>query len=278
MSAGLVPFAIGSETLGSIVSPTRRCGVAGLRPTFGRISRGGCMPLSWSMDKLGPIARTADDLGIVLAATHGADTLDPCSVDRWFAWPQTVDLGRLRVGRVTNAKAEPPEKAALEHLKALGASIIDIELPRSESDDAITIMLEAEACEVFRELSNAGTTEGLNAWPRIFQKARFISAADYLHASRMRLQLMQKMAALFRTVDLYVGGDDLVITNLTGHPSIALPVILQEQQPEPRAVCCTLTAGLYDEASLLATASLIESRADVLKYHPSLKSVPQEKQ
>ena len=94
----------------------------------------------------------------------------------------------------------------------------------------------------------------------------------------MRLQLMQKMAALFRTVDLYVGGDDLVITNLTGHPSIALPVILQEQQPEPRAVCCTLTAGLYDEASLLATAALIESRADVLKYHPSLKSVPQEKQ
>jgi len=277
VSAGLVPFAIGSETLGSIVSPTRRCGVAGLRPTFGRISRGGCMPLSWSMDKLGPIARTADDLGIVLAATHGADTLDPCSVDRWFAWPQTVDLGRLRVGRVTNAKAEPPEKAALDHLKALGASIIDIELPRSESDDAITIMLEAEACEVFRELSNAGTTEGLNAWPRIFQKARFVSAADYLHASRMRLQLMQKMAALFRTVDLYVGGDDLVITNLTGHPSIALPVILQEQQPEPRAVCCTLTAGLYDEASLLATAALIESRADVLKYHPSLKSVPQEK-
>ncbi|MFM7920427.1 MAG: amidase [Planctomycetaceae bacterium] len=277
VSAGLVPFAIGSETLGSIVSPTKRCGVAGLRPTFGRISRGGCMPLSWSMDKLGPIARTVDDLGIILAATHGADSLDPCSVDRWFAWPQQVDLSRLRVGRVRNAKVQPAEQAALDHLQALGANIIDIELPRSDSDDAITVMLEAEACEVFRELSNAGTTEGLNAWPRIFQKARFVSAADYLHASRMRLQLMQKMAALFRTVDLYVGGDDLVITNLTGHPCIALPVLLQEQQPEPRVVCCTLTAGLYDEASLLALAKLIESRADVLKYHPSLKSAPPEK-
>ena len=277
VSAGLVPFAIGSETLGSIVSPTRRCGVAGLRPTFGRISRAGCMPLSWSMDKLGPIARTADDLGIVLAATHGADSGDPCSVDRWFTWPQRADLQRLRIGRVTNSKLQPPEQAALDHLRASGAQMVDIELPRSDADDAITVMLEVEACEVFRELSNAGTTEGLNAWPRIFQKARFVSAADYLHASRLRLQLMQKMAALFRTVDLYVGGDDLVITNLTGHPCVTLPVLMQEQQPEPRAVCCTITAGLYDEASLLAVAAVIEKQADVLKHHPGLKSAPLEK-
>ncbi|MFN9049211.1 MAG: amidase [Planctomyces sp.] len=277
VSAGLVPFAIGSETLGSIVSPARRCGVAGLRPTFGRISRAGCMPLSWSMDKLGPIARTADDLGIILAATHGADSGDPCSVDRWFGWPQQADLQRLRIGRVTNSKLQPPEQAALDHLRAAGAQIVDIELPRSDADDAITVMLEVEACEVFRELSNAGTTEGLNAWPRIFQKARFVSAADYLHASRLRLQLMQKMTALFRSVDLYIGGDDLVITNLTGHPCIALPVMLQDQQPEPRPVCCTMTAGLYDEASLLAIAAIIEKRADVLKHHPGLKSAPAEK-
>ena len=272
VSAGLVPFAIGSETLGSIVSPTRRCGVAGLRPTFGRISRAGCMPLSWSMDKLGPIARSADDLGIVLAATHGADPGDPCSVDRWFEWPRQVDLSQLRVGKVTNAKTQAPEQAALDHLKSLGANIVDIELPRAPHHDAITQMLEVEACEVFREVSNAGTTEGLNAWPLIFRKARFVSAADYLHASRLRLQLMQQLAQVFRSVDLYVGGDDLVMTNLSGHPCLSLPVIMQDQQPEPRALCCTLTAGLYDEATLLAAGSLIESRADVLKHHPSLKS------
>mgnify|MGYP003326762939 FL=1 len=272
VSAGLLPFAIGSETLGSIVSPTRRCGVAGLRPTFGRISRAGCMPLSWSMDKLGPIARSADDLGIVLAATHGADPGDPCSVDRWFEWPRQVDLSQLRVGKVTNAKTQAPEQAALDHLKSLGANIVDIELPRAPHHDAITQMLEVEACEVFREVSNAGTTEGLNAWPLIFRKARFVSAADYLHASRLRLQLMQQLAQVFRSVDLYVGGDDLVMTNLSGHPCLSLPVIMQDQQPEPRALCCTLTAGLYDEATLLAAGSLIESRADVLKHHPSLKS------
>ncbi len=270
VSAGLLPFAIGSETLGSIVSPTRRCGVAGLRPTFGRISRAGCMPLSWSMDKLGPIARSADDLGIVLAATHGADPGDPCSVDRWFEWPRQVDLSQLRVGKVTNAKTQAPEQAALDHLKSLGANIVDIELPRAAHHDAITQMLEVEACEVFRELSNAGTTEGLNAWPLIFRKARFVSAADYLHASRLRLQLMQQLAQVFRSVDLYVGGDDLVMTNLSGHPCLSMPVIMQDQQPEPRALCCTLTAGLYDEATLLAAGSLIESRADVLKHHPSL--------
>lgn len=270
VAAGLVPFAIGSETLGSIMSPARRCGTTGLRPTFGRISRAGCMALSWSMDKLGPLARSCDDCGIVLAAVHGADPADPCSVDRWFGWPMQADLSKLRVGRVSDKPILPPEQTALDHLQALGAQIIDVSLPRDLQEWAAAGMLDVEAACIFREWTNDGITEGLNVWPAIFSKARFMSAVDYMHAARIRFRLMQAMSEVFRKVDLYVGGEDLGITNLTGHPSLALPVLLRDQQPQPRPECCTLTAGLYDEATLLAVGSLIEQRADLLRLRPKL--------
>jgi Asp-tRNA(Asn)/Glu-tRNA(Gln) amidotransferase A subunit family amidase len=270
VAAGLVPFAIGSETLGSIISPARRCGTTGLRPTFGRISRAGCMALSWSMDKLGPLARSCDDCGIVLHSVHGADPADPCSVDRWFDWPMQADLSRLRIGRVSDKPIQPPEQAALDHLKSLGAQIVDIELPRDLQEWAAAGMLDVEAACIFREWTNQGITEGLNVWPAIFRKARFMSAVDYLHAARIRFRLMQQMAEVFRNVDLYVGGEDLGITNLTGHPSLALPVLMKDQEPQPRPECCTLTAGLHDEATLLAVGALIEKQADLLKFHPQL--------
>ena len=273
VAAGLVPFAIGSETLGSIMSPARRCGTTGLRPTFGRISRAGCMALSWSMDKLGPLARSCDDCGIVLAAAHGADPADPCSVDRWFEWPMQPDLSKLRVGKVTDKPILPPEQAALDHLQALGAQIIDVSLPRDLQEWATAGMLDVEAACIFREWTNQGITEGLNVWPAIFRKARFMSAVDYMHAARIRFRLMQAMAEVFRKVDIYVGGEDLGITNLTGHPSLALPVLMKEQQPQPRPECCTLTAGLHDEATLLAVGTLIEQRADVLRFRPELAGV-----
>jgi len=271
VAAGLVPFAIGSETLGSIISPARRCGTTGLRPTFGRISRAGCMALTWSMDKLGPLARSVDDCGIVLAASHGADAADPCSVDRWFAWPMQADPAKVRVGRAADKPITAPDQAALDHLKALGVQIVDVQLPRDLQEWSVASMLDVEAACIFREWTNANITEGLNVWPAIFRKARFMSAVDYMHAARVRFRLMQAMAEVFRKVDIYVGGDDLGMTNLTGHPSLALPVLMQDKPPQSRPECCTLTAGLYDEATLLAIGALIEQRADVLKFRPELR-------
>ena len=277
VAAGLVPFAMGTETLGSIVSPARRCGVAGLRPSFGRISRAGCMALSWTMDKPGPLARTVDDCGLVFQAVHGADRDDPSSVDRWFQWPMQVDLSALRIGKVTDSAIQAPDQAALDHLQSLGAKIIEITLPRGLNEYALTTMLEVEAACIFQKFTNEGVTEGLNVWPGIFQKARFVSAVDYLQASRIRLQLMQKMSEVFQKVDLYVGGDDLGIANLTGHPTIVVPSLMQDKQPQRRPECATLTAGLYDEATLLAVARLIEQKADVVQYHPTLDPETQSK-
>lgn len=271
VAAGLVPFAIGTETLGSIVSPSKRCGVTGLRPTFGRVSRAGCMPLSWTMDKPGPLARTVDDCGWVLRAIHGADSLDPSSVDRWFDWPMQVDLAGIRIGRVTNGPTQKADQAALDHLSVLGAKIVDIELPRELHEYAVTTMLEVEAACVFQDFTRDGITEGLNVWPGIFQKARFVSAVDYLQASRVRLLLMQRMAEVFQKVDLYVGGDDLGIANLTGHPTLVFPTIMTEKTPQRRPECATLTAGLYDEATLLSVGQLIEQRADVVQYRPEIR-------
>ncbi len=267
VAAGLVPFAIGSETLGSIISPTRRCGTFGLRPTFGRVSRDGCMALSWTMDKIGPIARFADDCGFVLRAIHGRDNADPTTVDRWFDWPMAVDLKAVRIGRIANSKTSESEQAALDLLKELGATLIDVELPREFSEWTLTSMLDVEAACVFEPLTRENQTDGLNAWPKIFQRSHFVSAVDFLHAQRVRFRLMQRMVDVFKSVDVYVGGSDLGITNLTGHPMICLPVKMQDTKPQPRPTCCTLTAGLFDEATLLAVASLIERKADILKHH-----------
>ena len=268
VAAGLIPFAIGSETLGSIVSPGRRCGVVGLRPTFGRVSRAGCMALSWTMDKIGPMARTADDCGAVLAAIHGRDDADPTTVDRWFHWPVNADLSKLRIGRVTNCDTSPPDQAALDILKELGATIVEIELPRGIPDSPLSSMLDVEAACIFQPLTRTGNTDGLNSWGDIFRASHFVSAVDYLQASRARFELMKQMARVFTSVDLYIGGDDLGIANLTGHPCMTLPVMMADVKPQARPLCCTLTSGLYDEATLLAVAGLIESKVDVVKHRP----------
>jgi Asp-tRNA(Asn)/Glu-tRNA(Gln) amidotransferase A subunit family amidase len=270
VAAGLIPFAIGSETLGSIISPSRRCGVAGLRPTFGRVSRAGCMALSWTMDKLGPLARTADDCGLVFSKIHGRDELDPTSVDRWFSWPVRLDFQKLRIGKVTNCNMAAPEQAALDILKDLGAAIVEVELPREFHEWTLASMLDVEAACIFQGLTRAGNLDGINAWSDVFRASHFVSAVDFLQAQRIRRQLMVAMSEVFRSVDLYVGGEDLGIANLTGHPCLALPVILSDVKPQTRPLCCTLTAGLHDEATLLAVAAEIECRADVLKHRPQL--------
>lgn len=267
VAAGLVPFALGSETLGSIVSPSRRCGTAALRPTFGRVSRSGCMALSWTMDKIGPIARTIDDCGLVFDAIHGADPDDPTSVDRWFRWPVSVDLSRIRIGRVVGVPANDQDETILNVLRDHQAEIVDVELPHDMHEWAIATMLDVEAATVFHQLVAQNDTDGLNSWPDIFRKMHFVSAVDYLHAARVRTVLMERMSAVFKHVDVYVGGRDLGICNLTGHPTVVVPAKISEGQ-HAQPVCGTLTAGLYDEATLLAVAEVVE-RAVALTARPA---------
>lgn len=269
VAAGAVPFALGSETLGSIVSPSRRCGVTGLRPTFGRVSRHGCMALSWTMDKIGPIARNVDDCGIVFDAIHGDDKLDPTSVKRWFEWPVRADLSRLTIGRVDDFYMSPPDRIVLETLEKLGAKVVSIQLPRDLPEWAVSMMLDAEAATVFHDLIADNDTDGLNSWPATFRKLHFLSAVDYLQAARVRSLLMKEMAAVFEKVDLYVGGRDLGICNLTGHPTIALPAVMSDDEDHPQPLCGTLTGHLHSEAVLLAVSALVESEVEVNGHRPS---------
>ena len=223
-AAGLVGFALGSETLGSIVSPCRACGASGLRPTFGRVSRHGCMSLAWSMDKIGPIARSVEDCALVFDAIHGHDGLDPSAVDQPFAWPPRLSLGELKVGYVeeprrpteTRRGAEGAARAWFQpgtHRAAHGSSLA------GDHPDA-----GHRSCRRVRRVDAQACHRGLNSWPETFRQGQFVPAVEYLRAARVRTLLMRSMAKLMKTVDLYVGsGQDLVITNLTGHPSVVFP-------------------------------------------------------
>ncbi|RUL88746.1 amidase [Tautonia sociabilis] len=254
-AAGLVGFALGSETLGSIVSPCRACGASGLRPTFGRVSRLGCMPLSWSMDKVGPIARSLEDCALVLDAIHGADGRDPAAVDRPFDWPSPVELSSLRVGFLEDPERSDEDRPELEALRGLGVQLVPIRLPEDLPTRAVTMMLGTEAATVFDRLTRDHVTDGLNSWPTTFRRGQFVPAVEYLRASRVRTLLMRKMAELLTTVDLYVGhAEDLAITNLTGHPTAVLPFGFQDIDGREGPGSLTFTGRLYDESTLLALA------------------------
>jgi Asp-tRNA(Asn)/Glu-tRNA(Gln) amidotransferase A subunit family amidase len=250
-AAGLVGFALGSETLGSIVSPCTRCGVTGLRPTFGRVSRHGCMALSWSMDKIGPLARSVEDCALVFGAIHGADGLDPSAVDRPFSWPLRRDLRTLRVGYVEQRTAAK-ERRDLAVLRDLGVKLVPIKLPDKLPVFALRYILTAEAATVFDDLTRKGITEGLNTWPGTFRLGQFISAVEYLRANRLRTLLMHQMEEVMATVDAYVGGNDLLLANLTGHPTLVLPNGFQKRANTEVPVALTFTGRLYGETELLA--------------------------
>ncbi len=250
VAAGLAPFGLGSETLGSIVSPSSRCGVTGLRPTFGRVSRYGCMPLSWSLDKIGPMARCVEDCALAFSVIHGADSKDPTAVDRPFDWPGRKPLREFRVGYFEEKEAAtPPED--LRVLRELGVQLVPIRLPWTLAASIVSLILEAEAATVFDDLTRAGVTEGLNAWVLTFRRARYITAVDYLRAQRLRTRLMQQMAELFRDIDAYVGGNDLAVSNLTGHPTVCLPNGWT-RNGLPTAI--TFTGRLFGETDLLTLA------------------------
>ncbi|MDZ7266265.1 MAG: amidase [candidate division KSB1 bacterium] len=278
-AAGLVAFALGSETWGSIVSPSTRCGVTGLRPTYGRVSRAGAMALSWSMDKLGPICRTVEDCALVFNAIYGPDGRDATVVDLPFNYNPKIDLGKLRIGYLKSAFEKDStnratNEATLAKLRELGAKLIPLELPDFPVD-ALTIILSAEAAAAFDELTRSGRDDLLvrqirNAWPNVLRSARFIPAVEYIQANRVRHLVIQAMAEMMKSIDVYVAPSfdgNLLLTNLTGHPSVTLPNGFNDKG-SPTSI--TFMGNLYGEALTLAVAKAYQDATDFHKKHPPL--------
>ncbi len=262
-AAGLVAFSIGTETLGSIVSPSTRCGVTGLRPTFGRVSRHGAMALVWSMDKIGPICRTAEDCALVFDAIRGPDGRDTTVRDLPFNYDAERRLADLRIGYVRSAfeadrETRAFDDAVLEVLRARGASLIPIEMPADFPLNPLrTAILNAESAAAFDDLTRSNRDDLLerSSWPNSFRTARLIPAVEYINANRVRTRVMHAMHETMQQVDVFVaptsGNSVLLLTNLTGHPAIALPTGFRE---DGTPVSIQFVGRLFGEADLVAVA------------------------
>lgn len=280
-AAGLVGFSIGTETLGSIVSPSSRCGVVGLRPTYGRISRYGAMGLSWTMDKVGPICRGVEDCGAVLNAIYGPDEKDLTVGKIPFNWSPDRPLGQIRVGYLKaefDQQQDPERKAiyqaALAVLKTGGANLQPMEMPKF-STAALRIILVAEGATAFDDLTRGGGVDQLSGqepgdWPNTFRSSRFIPAVEYIRAQRARTLLMREMDALMSKWDVFVspapGSASLLITNLTGHPAICVPCGFHQSLPQS----IMFTGGLYDEGAPLRLALAFENATRWHTMHPKM--------
>lgn len=269
VAAGLVPFVIGSETNGSIISPCRRCGVTGLRPSFGRVSRYGCMTLAWSMDKLGPIARTAQDCALVFGVIQGRDPRDESTVARPFRWPVPPRQQPLRVGYFPK-ELSPGEKRVLELMTEMGCRLQPIQFRHMVPVREMGLILDAEAACAFDPLLRHNDLEGLNYWRTVFPSAQFITAVEYLRANRLRRLLAEQMNTLFKKVDLYLGGDDLTAANLCGLPAIALPVGTTRRNGHMVPETVKFTGPLDGEETLLAVAHALQQRLDAHLLRPPL--------
>jgi Asp-tRNA(Asn)/Glu-tRNA(Gln) amidotransferase A subunit family amidase len=281
VSAGLVAFAIGSETWGSIVSPSTRCGTTGLRPTFGMISRTGAMALSWSMDKIGPICRTVEDCAIVFETIRGGDGIDKTVKDFPFSYDSKIDLKGLRIGYLESQFEEDStfrktNDAALTKLSEMGISLKPIELPEFPIY-SMSFILSAEAAAAFDEITRSGKDSMLvrqikNAWPNVFRVSRFIPAVEYIQANRVRYQLIQEMEKMMKEIDVYVApsfGENLLLTNLTGHPCVVVPNGFDEEG-SPTSI--SFIGRLYDEGTLLAFVKTYQDATENHKKHPPLFS------
>ncbi|MFQ5679511.1 MAG: amidase [Gemmatimonadota bacterium] len=292
VAAGLVGFAIGTETLGSIVSPSTRNGVTGLRPTFGRVSRHGAMALSWTMDKLGPMCRSAEDCALVFAAIHGRDLRDPSAIDAPFTWDPDLDVTRLRVGYVEaafeeaeNYRNREADLATLEVLEKLGVELLPISLPEDPPAGPLLITLSAEAAAAFDELTRSGgvdemVRQGAFAWPNTFRRARFVPAVEYINANRARTRLISAMAETMKELDAFVSpsfrGGTLRITNLTGHPSVVVPNAFHPVEGQPPSsprrspASITFVGNLYREDAALALAHAFQRETDFHRRRPPI--------
>lgn len=277
VSAGLLPFALGTETLGSIVSPSTVCGTTGLRPTFGRVSRAGAMALSWSMDKIGPICRDVEDAVLVLAAIHGKDAKDAATIPAQLSYTYNKPLSGIRIGYVKRGFERKyafhvQDSVALEVLRKLGAQLIPIELPRTPS---ITYLLLAEGAAAFDDLTRSHqdsllAQQNKNAWPNLFRSARFVPAVEYIQAMRMRTLLIAQMDKLMQTVDVYLApswGPNLTLTNLTGHPCIVVPAGFSDKG---MPTSLSFTGKLFDEGTLAVVARAYQSATNWHLRHPPM--------
>jgi len=280
VAGGLVGFALGTETHGSIISPCTRCGVTGLRPTFGRVSRYGVMALSWSMDKIGPICRTVEDCAIVFNTICGPDGKDLTVVDAPFRWDAKADVKNLHVGYVKSEFDKERENKTyddktLETMRSLGFNLVPIELPNYPIE-AISFILQTEAAAAFDELTRSNEDDLLkqqdeNAWPNSFRRARLIPAVEYIQANRIRTLVMQAMNRLMSEVDVYMApsrGQNLLLTNLTGHPAVVIPNgYTVEGRP-----CSSMTfiGRVYEEEEVLAVAKTCQDVTDFHTQHPKM--------
>ncbi|MEP0712628.1 amidase [Algoriphagus sp.] len=281
VSAGLVPFAIGTETLGSIVSPSTRNGVTGLRPTYGRVSKTGAMALSWSMDKIGPISRSSLDNGIVLSVLNGPDPMDKSTIAAAFNYSAKKDVKKLKVGYFKSLFGEDGAGAkndakVLELLRNQGFELHPVELKTSVNPNSIGIMLMVEGAAAFDELTRLGWDDQLvaqhrNAWPNSFRAARFIPAVEYIQAARQRSILIEEMHVIMKDYDVIVtpsfGGPQLQITNLTGHPALCLPNGFNDSG-SPTSI--TLLANLFEEEKLVMLGNLIQQNSDWQTKRPPM--------
>lgn len=280
-SAGLVGFTLGTETWGSIISPSHRCGVTGLRPTFGRVPKTYAMALSWTMDKIGPICRSALGDAMVLDVIRGADGMDRSVVDAPFNWPVHKNLSDLKVAYAKDLFEEDyPGKAndslTLETLRQMGVKLTPIAFPKKQPVMAMSVILDAEAGAAFDELTRSNADEQLvrqtqDAWPNIFRAARFIPAVEYINANRIRRDLMRSMDSLMKNYDVVITpalrGDQPLITNLTGQPAIGVPNGFDDEK-HPTSI--VFLGNLYDEASILHLANAYQEKTSWDEKHPPL--------
>ncbi|MDA0345870.1 MAG: amidase [Verrucomicrobia bacterium] len=295
-AAGLVAFSIGTETLGSIVSPSVRCGVTGLRPTFGRVGRSGGMTLCWSLDKIGAICKSVEDTALVLKAINGIDSDDASSIPTEFGYDLGIDLTQLRVGYdplfFSDQEKHAVNREVLESLKTIGVQLHEITLPARDAEP-LMLQLDVEAAAAFEELTLSNRDDELRwqvdkAWPNSFRQARLVPAVDYIQADRLRRLFMQDMHMLFQEVDVIIGdnfgGGMLRITNFTGHPQLTLPcgfsdrkiqtafeetkVVEGEMGNFPASI--GLWGTLFGEGKLLALGHALEEQMNVNSKRPSL--------
>lgn len=278
--AGLLPFTIGTETLGSIVSPSTRCGATGLRPTFGTVSRSGGMVLCWSLDKAGPICRSAEDAAIVYYYLKGTDGKDPGAVDHAFNYNGKADIKKLRIAYAENyfnrLAKDAMEWKVLESYRSMGATLQPVIFPDSAlyPSNIVDIVLGAESAAAFDELTRSNRDDLIerqdkNFWPNIFRAARFIPATEYINANRYRSNLCKGMNEFMKNYDVLIvptfAGRQLSITNLSGHPVVCMPMGFNQRG---LPVSITLIGNLYDEANILAAAKAYQDKTDHNKKHP----------
>jgi len=296
-AAGLCSFAIGTETLGSIVSPADRNGLAGLRPSFGRVSRAGAMALCWSLDKIGPLCRHVEDTAMVLGVLNGFDIDDASSIDMGFAYDGRQSISELTIGYdpawFDGEDVRPTDHAALEAIAKVGATLQEITLPDLPVDE-IMAPLGAESAAAFEELTLSGRDDELrrqidNAWPNSFRQARYFSAVDYVQADRLRRSVMQRTEEFFSQVDVIIGPSFgtpmLSLTNFTGQPCLAMRAGFEEITPRslfnhpendtdetlhriPRSV--SLWSNLFQEGKLLQIGRALEAELGIANERPSL--------